>query len=78
MAVGFVKPDDYVLEGEDYKVVVDPKSMSFLNSMQVVQVQQPERHRKLRLRIVIQDRPEDGNAKAPTLPLVPSISEAKV
>jgi iron-sulfur cluster assembly accessory protein len=35
MAVGFVKPDDYVLEGEDYKVVVDPKSMSFLNSMQV-------------------------------------------
>lgn len=35
MAVGFVKPDDYVLEGNDYKVVVDPKSMSFLNSMQV-------------------------------------------
>lgn len=35
MAVGFVKPDDYVLEGDDYKVVVDPKSMSFLNSMQV-------------------------------------------
>jgi iron-sulfur cluster assembly accessory protein len=35
MAVGFVKPDDYVLEGDNYKVVVDPKSMSFLNSMQV-------------------------------------------
>ncbi len=35
MALGFVKPDDYVLDYEGYKVVVDPKSMSFLNGMQV-------------------------------------------
>jgi len=35
MAMGFVKPDDYVLETDGYKIVVDPKSMSFLNGMQV-------------------------------------------
>lgn len=35
MALGFVKPDDYVLESDGCKVVVDPKSMSFLNGMQV-------------------------------------------
>jgi iron-sulfur cluster assembly accessory protein len=35
MAVGFVKSDDYVVEGEGFKVVVDPKSMSFLSGMQV-------------------------------------------
>jgi len=35
MAIGFIKPDDYVLETEGYKIVVDPKSMSFLNGMQV-------------------------------------------
>ena len=35
MAIGFVKPDDYVLESEGCKVVVDPKSMSFLSGMQV-------------------------------------------
>jgi iron-sulfur cluster assembly protein len=35
MAIGFVKPDDYVLESDGCKVVVDPKSMSFLNGMQI-------------------------------------------
>jgi len=35
MAIGFVKPDDYVLESDGYKVVVDPKSMNFLKGMQV-------------------------------------------
>lgn len=35
MAIGFVKPDDYVLESDGFKVVVDPKSMSFLKGMQV-------------------------------------------
>jgi iron-sulfur cluster assembly protein len=35
MALGFVKPEDYVLESEGSKVVVDPKSMSFLKGMQV-------------------------------------------
>jgi len=35
MALGFFKPDDYVLESEGSKVVVDPKSMSFLKGMQV-------------------------------------------
>ena len=35
MAIGFVKPDDYVLETEGCKIVVDPKSMGFLNGMQV-------------------------------------------
>jgi iron-sulfur cluster assembly protein len=35
MAIGFAKPDDYVLESDGCKVVVDPKSMSFLNGMQV-------------------------------------------
>jgi iron-sulfur cluster assembly protein len=35
MAIGFTKPDDYVLESEGCKVVVDPKSMSFLKGMQV-------------------------------------------
>ena len=35
MAIGFVKPDDYALESEGCKIVVDPKSMSFLTGMQV-------------------------------------------
>jgi iron-sulfur cluster assembly protein len=35
MAIGFTKPDDYVLESEGCRVVVDPKSMSFLKGMQV-------------------------------------------
>jgi iron-sulfur cluster assembly protein len=35
MAMGFVKADDYVLESEGIKVVVDPKSMGFLKGMQV-------------------------------------------
>jgi iron-sulfur cluster assembly protein len=35
MAIGFAKSDDYVLESDGCKVVVDPKSMSFLNGMQV-------------------------------------------
>lgn len=35
MAIGFVKSDDYVLDGEGYKIVVDPKSMDFLKGMQV-------------------------------------------
>ena len=35
MAIGFTKPDDYVIETDGYKIVVDPKSMSFLNGMQV-------------------------------------------
>jgi iron-sulfur cluster assembly accessory protein len=35
MAIGFVKPDDYVLESDGCKVIVDPKSMSFLKGMQV-------------------------------------------
>jgi iron-sulfur cluster assembly accessory protein len=35
MALGFSKPDDFVLESEGYKVVVDPKSMDFLKGMQV-------------------------------------------
>jgi iron-sulfur cluster assembly protein len=35
MAVGFVRPDDYVVESDGYKIVVDPKSMQFLNGMQV-------------------------------------------
>jgi iron-sulfur cluster assembly accessory protein len=35
MAIGFVKPDDFVLESDGCKVVVDPKSMDFLKGMQV-------------------------------------------
>ncbi len=35
MAIGFVKPDDYVLESDGFKVVVDQKSMNFLKGMQV-------------------------------------------
>jgi iron-sulfur cluster assembly accessory protein len=35
MALGFIKPDDFVLETDGHKIVVDPKSMSFLNGMQV-------------------------------------------
>ena len=35
MAVGFIKPDDFIVEADGYKIVVDPKSMSFLNGMQV-------------------------------------------
>jgi iron-sulfur cluster assembly protein len=35
MGLAFVKPDDYVLESDGYNVVVDPKSMAFLNGMQV-------------------------------------------
>ena len=35
MAMGFVKPDDYVLESEGYKIVVDPKSMELLKGMTV-------------------------------------------
>ena len=35
MALGFVKPDDYVLEVDDHKIVVDPKSIDFLKGMQV-------------------------------------------
>ena len=35
MAIGFEKPDDYILESDGYKIVVDPKSMQFLSGMQV-------------------------------------------
>jgi iron-sulfur cluster assembly accessory protein len=35
MAVGFVKPDDFVVETDGRKIVVDPKSMSLLSGMQV-------------------------------------------
>ena len=35
MAMGFVKPEDYVLESEGYKIIVDPKSMDLLKGMQV-------------------------------------------
>lgn len=35
MAIGFIKPDDYVMESEGCKIVVDPKSMDFLKGMQV-------------------------------------------
>jgi len=35
MAVGFVKPDDFVVETDAGKIVVDPKSMSLLNGMQI-------------------------------------------
>ena len=35
MAMGFVKPDDYILESDGYKVVVDPKSMELLKGMTV-------------------------------------------
>jgi iron-sulfur cluster assembly accessory protein len=35
MALGFLKPDDFVLEKENYKVVVDPKSMQYLQGGQV-------------------------------------------
>ena len=35
MAVGFVKPDDFVVETDGRRIVVDPKSMSLLNGMQV-------------------------------------------
>jgi iron-sulfur cluster assembly protein len=35
MAIGFPKPDDYVLEEDGYKILIDPKSMSYLNGMQV-------------------------------------------
>lgn len=35
MAVGFVKPDDFIVETDGRKIVVDPKSMSLLNGMQV-------------------------------------------
>ena len=35
MAIGFVKPDDFVLESEGCRIVVDPKSMELLKGMQV-------------------------------------------
>ena len=35
MAIGFAKSDDYVLESDGCEVVVDPKSMSFLNGMEI-------------------------------------------
>jgi len=35
MAMGFVKPDDFILESEGYKIVVDPKSMELLKGMKV-------------------------------------------
>lgn len=35
MALGFAKPDDYVMESGGYKIVVDPKSMGYLSGMQV-------------------------------------------
>jgi len=35
MAIGYAKPDDYVLESEGCKIVVDLKSMTFLKGMQV-------------------------------------------
>jgi iron-sulfur cluster assembly accessory protein len=35
MALGFVKPDDYIVESDSYKIVVDPKSMEFLKGMTV-------------------------------------------
>ncbi len=35
MAVGFVKPDDFIVETDGRKIVVDPKSMSLLSGMQV-------------------------------------------
>ena len=35
MAVGFVKPDDFVVETDGRKIVVDPKSMRLLSGMQV-------------------------------------------
>ncbi len=35
MVIGLTKPDDYLMETDGYKIVVDPKSMSFLNVMQV-------------------------------------------
>ena len=35
MAVGFVKPDDFVVETNGRKIVVDPKSMNLLRGMQV-------------------------------------------
>jgi iron-sulfur cluster assembly protein len=35
MAIGFVKPEDYVLESDGCKIVVDPKSMELLKGMQV-------------------------------------------
>ncbi len=35
MAMGFVKADDYVLESDGHKIVVDPKSMELLKGMQV-------------------------------------------
>ena len=35
MAVGFVKPDDFAVETDGGKIVVDPKSMSLLNGMQI-------------------------------------------
>jgi iron-sulfur cluster assembly protein len=35
MAVGFVKPEDFVVETDGRKIVVDPKSMSLLSGMQV-------------------------------------------
>ena len=35
MAMGFVKQDDFVLESEGYRIVVDPKSMELLKGMTV-------------------------------------------
>src|SRR5208282_6247862 len=35
MAVGFVKPEDFIVESDGCKIVVDPKSMNYLNKMQV-------------------------------------------
>ncbi len=35
MAIGFVKPDDFIVESDGCKIVVDPKSMNYLNRMQV-------------------------------------------
>jgi len=35
MAIGFAKSDDYILESDGCRLVVVPKSMSFLKGMQV-------------------------------------------
>jgi len=35
MAMGFVKPEDFVLESDGCKIVIDPKSMDLLKGMQV-------------------------------------------
>ena len=50
-----IEPEDQVYESYGIKVIVDPKSLPYINGTEldfVRQIQEPERERKLRLRQV--------------------------